>query len=207
LLVEKKPGRTRDHPIYTMVGYTTLYKFINFPVCDFRQRLSQILILPPYQRRGHGQALLQVVYGLTAQNDCVETTVEDPSPIFQIVRDLTDVQNCKKKGFFLKKPGEKPRSLDALDADYAKVVRASLRITELQVRRCYEVFRLSSTDMQNEWLYKEYRMDVKKRLAKAHAEELAVLSGDGRDRRARLHQIYKDLEEAYFAVTKRAKLR
>ena len=42
---------------YFTTGYTTLYKFFHFP-SSYRLRLSQILILPPFQRRGHGKYLL-----------------------------------------------------------------------------------------------------------------------------------------------------
>jgi histone acetyltransferase 1 len=42
---------------FFIAGYTTLYKFFHFPSA-YRLRLSQILILPPFQRRGHGKYLL-----------------------------------------------------------------------------------------------------------------------------------------------------
>jgi GNAT superfamily N-acetyltransferase len=86
------------------------YKFF-LPSADrHRLRVSQILILPPYQRKGHGQRLLELVYKLALDVHCVEVTIEDPSPAFQFVRDLTDIALCRKHGFFLKKSTLKPNS-------------------------------------------------------------------------------------------------
>jgi len=62
---------------YHVVGYTTLYKFLAYP-SDWKMRLSQILILPPYQRSGHGQKLLQLVYAEAEKRGMIEVNIEDP---------------------------------------------------------------------------------------------------------------------------------
>lgn len=62
---------------YHIVGYTTLYKFLAYP-SDWKMRLSQILILPPYQRSGHGQKLLQLVYAEAEKRNMIEVNIEDP---------------------------------------------------------------------------------------------------------------------------------
>lgn len=38
---------------YAVVGYATVYTFYNYPDKK-RKRVSQFLILPPYQKQGHG---------------------------------------------------------------------------------------------------------------------------------------------------------
>lgn len=47
----KRPGS--DVATYHFVGYSSLYGFYHFPE-KTRLRLSQFVILPPYQKQGHG---------------------------------------------------------------------------------------------------------------------------------------------------------
>ena len=57
-----------------------------------RERLSQFLILPPYQGAGHGQELYNTMYTyLTKQENVREFTVEDPNEAFDDLRDLCDL--------------------------------------------------------------------------------------------------------------------
>jgi histone acetyltransferase 1 len=80
LLFQKRVCASKNSTTYHIVGYTTLYKFLSYP-SDWTMRLSQILILPPYQRAGHGQKLLQLVYDLAEQRKAVEINIEDPRSI------------------------------------------------------------------------------------------------------------------------------
>ncbi len=69
---ERRPPRSgSSSPTYHIVGYTTLYKFLLYP-SSWRLRISQIMILPPYQRVGHGQQLLQWVYGEAERREFAE---------------------------------------------------------------------------------------------------------------------------------------
>lgn len=97
LSIWQQPDSPADREL--IVGYTTLYTFFAFPDSS-RVRLSQILILPCYQRKGHGQRLLQIVYELAARGPFLEVNVEDPSPGFQSVRDIVDLSRCRSAGFF-----------------------------------------------------------------------------------------------------------
>ena len=56
------------------VGFCTLYTFFNYPDRK-RFRLSQIFVLPPYQRHGIGAALLKAAYALAAECNAVDVTV------------------------------------------------------------------------------------------------------------------------------------
>jgi histone acetyltransferase 1 len=56
-MVAAEAAHASSEARYFTTGYTTLYKFFHFP-SSYRLRLSQILILPPFQRRGHGKYLL-----------------------------------------------------------------------------------------------------------------------------------------------------
>ncbi|CAD8087816.1 unnamed protein product [Paramecium sonneborni] len=72
------------------VGLTTVYKF-NISWNQQRHRLSQMLFLPQYQRKGHGSRMLRTVYKLGLEDEkCLQITLEDPSEDFQVMRDITD---------------------------------------------------------------------------------------------------------------------
>ncbi|KAK5127845.1 hypothetical protein LTR85_004962 [Meristemomyces frigidus] len=62
-----------------------------------RERLSQFLILPPYQGSGHGQELYNTMYThLTRPTNVREFTVEDPNEAFDDLRDLCDLLSLRK---------------------------------------------------------------------------------------------------------------
>lgn len=57
-----------------------------------RERLSQFLILPPYQAAGHGAELYNAMYKhLTSPENVREFTVEDPNDAFDDLRDRCDL--------------------------------------------------------------------------------------------------------------------
>jgi histone acetyltransferase 1 len=57
-----------------------------------RCRISQFLILPPFQRQGLGTRLLRAVTDAYIKDPaCLEITVEDASEDFQAMRDLVDL--------------------------------------------------------------------------------------------------------------------
>lgn len=57
-----------------------------------RERISQFLILPPYQGAGHGAALYNSMYRrLIAPDNVLELTIEDPNEAFDDLRDACDL--------------------------------------------------------------------------------------------------------------------
>lgn len=65
---EDKPSEFTYH----FVGYSSLYPFYCFPE-KVRMRLSQFVILPPWQAKGHGGTLIHPViptHALTRQRYC-----------------------------------------------------------------------------------------------------------------------------------------
>ncbi|ROT38780.1 histone acetyltransferase type B catalytic subunit [Sodiomyces alkalinus F11] len=115
LLYQKQPavGATGS-PSYTFVGYSTVYKFFPFqaptppasPAADWelpkgefdldrlpcRSRLSQFIILPPFQGRGIGARLYNSIFEHYLRSpQTVELTVEDPNEAFDDMRDLADL--------------------------------------------------------------------------------------------------------------------
>ena len=55
-------------------GFCTVYNFFCYPDRK-RMRVSQVLVLPPFQRQGVGRALLEAVYVLADTRDALDVTV------------------------------------------------------------------------------------------------------------------------------------
>ena len=61
-----------------------------------RERLSQFLILPPFQGSGHGQQLYNTMFThLTAPANVKEFTIEDPNEAFDDLRDFCDLLDLR----------------------------------------------------------------------------------------------------------------
>lgn len=61
-----------------------------------RERLSQFLILPPFQHSTHGQTLYNAMYThLTSPPNIRELTVEDPNEAFDDLRDVCDLRRLR----------------------------------------------------------------------------------------------------------------
>ena len=88
---------TRHHADgrWETAGFTTVYRFYAYPDSE-RARLSQILVLPPYQRQGLGGKMLEAVRKLAIDRSMRDLTVEDPTDQLQRLRDVHDVKACLK---------------------------------------------------------------------------------------------------------------
>ncbi|KAI5987564.1 acyl-CoA N-acyltransferase [Pisolithus albus] len=92
VVLYEKRKRTDGTPTYHFVGYSSLYNFYCFPE-RVRLRLSQFVILPPYQRQGHGSELYKAIYHYVLSRPAVsELTVEDPAEAFEDLRDRNDLR-------------------------------------------------------------------------------------------------------------------
>lgn len=93
VLFEKRKRRTAS-PVetYHFVGYSSLYPFYCYPE-KVRLRLSQFIILPPYQHKGHGSGLYTAIYQYVLSQPLIaELTVEDPAEAFEDLRDRNDLK-------------------------------------------------------------------------------------------------------------------
>ncbi|KAI5465603.1 acyl-CoA N-acyltransferase [Mariannaea sp. PMI_226] len=100
---------------YTFVGYSSIYRFFYFqpptppaspkddwelPAGDLdlaelpcRTRLSQFIILPPFQGKGHGVRLYKAIFEHYHKHPQThEFTVEDPNEAFDDLRDICDLE-------------------------------------------------------------------------------------------------------------------
>lgn len=201
----QEDGRTN----YAFVGYTTVYRYYAYPSKQ-RPRISQMLILPPFQKRGLGAELLQTIYKwYIKDNNTIDITVEDPSENFMNLRDFVDAKNCSKL------PSYHPSKLTkGFSLDMRQEALLKLKINKKQARRIYEILRLQATDTTNKLAYKMYRLDVKNRLNAPYQrqkndiaklehtlspDELkAALQNSSREQRIeQLDKQYRDLEDEY----------
>lgn len=144
---------------FPFVGYTTVYRYYAYPL-NVRPRISQMLVLPCYQKRGLGSKLLETINEWYINDkDVMDVTVEDPSEEFVRIRDFTDCKRCEKLSSFSKsnlKKGFLP--------EMQEEAREKFKINKKQARRVYEILRLKNTDLDDEEDYRAYRLDVKNRL-------------------------------------------
>ncbi|XP_065309933.2 histone acetyltransferase type B catalytic subunit isoform X1 [Dermacentor albipictus] len=145
---------------YPFVGYATVYRYYAYPT-HIRPRISQMLVLPPYQKMGLGTELLQGVYNFYRdRSDVLDITgMEDPSEVFTRLRDFVDARNCLKLASFAKE-----HLLKGFSEEMWKEAQQKLKVNKKQARRVYEILRLRATNTANASQYKAYRLEVKNRL-------------------------------------------
>ncbi|KAG2157603.1 acyl-CoA N-acyltransferase [Suillus bovinus] len=101
----EKRKRQNGTKTYHFIGYSSVYRFYCFPE-KHRLRLSQFVIVPPYQHQGHGSELYKTIYNYVLLNPLIsELTVEDPAEAFEDLRDRNDLmmllanENFMNEGF------------------------------------------------------------------------------------------------------------
>ena len=204
---------------YSLVGYMTLFHFhapFKKPKPGVVLRICQALLLPPYQRMGHGKELLRAVhrYAAAADSVVVEINVEDPStPAFKALRNRIDLE-LLEASLAERKPWLPARYSKSVvedsfvtltDAD-AVAAGAIGRIVPRQVHTAYELHKLrqllryqdeNSSD-DNDY-GKKYRLMVKRRLVKVHREDLSGCPTK-EAKQALLEEIYQQVYQSYLAV-------
>ena len=120
-------------------------------------RLSQFLILPPYQKSGHGSALYSAIYADILNDSTVrELAVEDPSEEFDVLRDINDWRTLEPKfrganisinaepfsGSEKRRGGRLPTK-KLLNMDALKQIRSQTKIAKRQFARQVEMYLLS----------------------------------------------------------------
>ncbi|XP_054751731.2 histone acetyltransferase type B catalytic subunit-like isoform X1 [Lytechinus pictus] len=144
---------------YTTAGYSTVYRYYAYPD-KIRPRISQALILPPFQRQGHGARFLETMYAdFRTFPEILDITVEEPSEDFVRLRDFVDCRACAKLPAF-----SSENLVKGLCSAMEKEALDKLKLNKKQVRRVYEILRLKATDYSNATQARDYRLDVKKRL-------------------------------------------
>ncbi|XWS69980.1 hypothetical protein CRYUN_Cryun03dG0010000 [Craigia yunnanensis] len=150
LLTQKKIDQP-ENTQHLLLGFAALYRFYRYPDGS-RLRLSQILILPPYQHKGYGSYLVEVLSNVAISENVYDLTVEEPLDYFQHVRTSFDVkrllafdpaQSAVKSAVLglkqgkLSKKTHVPRFLPP--PDVVEDVRKTLKINKKQFLQCWEI--------------------------------------------------------------------
>ncbi|KAJ1999603.1 histone acetyltransferase 1 [Coemansia thaxteri] len=165
-----------------------MYQFFSWP--DRRRpRISQFLVLPPFQGQGHGSELYRYIHQAVRGNlDYTELTVEDPSEAFDDMRDRNDMRLLIDCAAF-----------DGLEAPVSPSVLAELgsrfKISRRQITRCVEMGLLrrlgkSAAD--------QYRLFVKRRIYAQNADLLAGL--DEAEKKRKVAESYAAVVDDYHRI-------
>ena len=187
--------------IYYFVGYCTVYRYYAYPD-KIRPRISQFLILPPFQRKSLGAKLLQNVYNYYyTDNSIIDITVEDPSEEFSHLRDYVDCLNCSRLFTFQVNELKK-----GWTEEMAKEAKDKFKLNKKQARRVYEILKLKSINRNNSEEMRDYRLEIKnrlnapyfkvKRINLSEEEENSVFSNK-ESRLQELNLLYSQVEEDY----------
>jgi histone acetyltransferase 1 len=169
----ESPG-VSDKSSYVFVGYSTIYRFFYFqpptppstPPDDWdlpsepidlsqlpcRSRLSQFVILPPFQGKGIGARLYNTIFQYYLNHPQTrELTIEDPNEAFDDLRDLCDLTYLRTlPGFANLKINSKvainkigPAPKDILDVAEMEKLRQQAKIAPRQFARVTEMHLMS----------------------------------------------------------------
>ncbi|KAM8705516.1 hypothetical protein ACLKA7_009902 [Drosophila subpalustris] len=155
---------------YATAGYTTVYEYYAYPQ-NKRPRISQMLILAPFQKLGLATQLVETIYKFyQSQSNVVDITVEDPSEDFQRLRNFVDAKLCMELKCF-----KRDEIIKGFNKEMVREAREALKLNPRQVRKVYELLRLYYTNVNNEKEYRAYRLEVKKRLNAVYYKQLKDL--------------------------------
>ena len=204
---------------YSLAGYITLFYFhapFKKPEPGIVMRICQALILPPYQRAGHGTSLMKEIYKHADQCidgiKIVEVNVEDPAPAFVALRDSHDYGRYRD----LIAAGDSKKQLvqdddffvPLSDGEHLEDLALKMKVTKRQVQIAEEIYRLSQLeqwrkDCADISLFAEketkYRLMVKKSLRALHMEELGACSGK-EEMKALLEKWFQDTLAHYKSI-------
>lgn len=93
-----------------LVGFCTVYKYWKFNgnslkydeekenINKYTSKISQMVILPPFQNKGHGSEIyFKLINEWFKDSNCLKITVEDPSEEFDLLRDKNDLKMLIEK--------------------------------------------------------------------------------------------------------------
>ncbi|XWS26733.1 hypothetical protein CRYUN_Cryun26dG0055800 [Craigia yunnanensis] len=150
LLTQKKIDQP-DNTQHLLLGFAALYRFYRYPDGS-RLRLGQILVLPPYQHKGYGSYLVEVLSNVAISENVYDLTVEEPLDYFQHVRTSFDVkrllafdpaQSAVKSAVLHLKEGKLSKKTLVHrflpPPDVVEDVRKTLKINKKQFLQCWEI--------------------------------------------------------------------
>lgn len=152
-----------------LVGMISCYAYYQH-LDRCRVRISQELILPQYQRQGHGAQLLSAVYAhFRADKAVFEINVEDCSPEMQHLRDVADLKDLLETRLM---PINRCPPGYHLDKQLESTLKTKLKLTSNQLHRAVQLIQYAMLDEQDEKAVSIWRKAVKRQLLAINYETL-----------------------------------
>ena len=208
---------------YSLAGYITLFHFhapFRKPNPGIIVRVCQALILPTYQRAGHGSDLLLSVHEYADKYlhdyassptgmDIVEVNVEDPAPGFVALRDSVDYKRFVPLVESMRDTiGKLPEvtNKEYFQPDDGLSISSLLKITRRQTEVMQEIYKLAAVERwkqdskdnaQIEQVETYYRLMVKRNLKSHRTEELGACEGGKEEQKALLAKWFSQTHNHY----------
>ena len=163
-----------------------------------RFRVSQFLILPPFQRQGHGKRLLNVIYDFAIEcySPIRDFTVEDPSPSFVKLRDYCDLSLVQEKKLLEKDSGN---DLDAI----AQALRERY-VCQHQINRIQEIVKYLEASRKGEEELKVVVQELKKRIFKENSADIPL--DDEEATKEAVEQLWEEEQKSFDGTLAKLKL-
>ncbi|KAJ3070706.1 histone acetyltransferase 1 [Podochytrium sp. JEL0797] len=226
LVFEKRPvissaavvGGSGSQFAYSLVGFSTAYAFWCFPDSK-RMRISQFMVMPPYQKMGHGRDLYNAMKReFASRKEVIDFGVEDPNDDFSNMRDVCDLQSLVSEVERIQnsnplnsmtsvgdwnRPGASGSNATAdshtthaaIVAVVSNIKHGKYKLSKAQAERCIEMIQMKYLDRSNKAAVKEFRMMVKRRLYRRNEEALSGMEVEVM--KEKLQETFLNVEEGY----------
>lgn len=102
-----------------VAGFATIYKSLQ-NLTRFRVRISQVIILPEYQKKGLASSLYSIIYQKFLEKaECFEVTMESPTSVMSKIQNTFLLQRLLKLGMLNK-------LLNSSKSDFIKITKKNL---------------------------------------------------------------------------------
>ncbi|CAB59620.2 histone acetyltransferase Hat1 [Schizosaccharomyces pombe] len=185
---------------YCLRGYCTVYKYYKWDKLihdGIRARISQFVILPPFQHQGHGSQLYNAIVSTFLKNPKIlDFTVEDASEAFDSLRDHCDYKRLLSMGIF-----SEPDFHPSLSRQWINSKIAETKLTQRQFSRCCELAFTTKLKKLSLLERKSVRLGIKERIFRQNLDVLLQL--DKSERIEKIHNAYENQFDEYKQIVKK----
>lgn len=154
-------------------------------------RISQFLILPHYQNKGHGGTIYRFLHDrFRIDSTVAEICVEDPSEGFSDLRFRNDLR------LLLTDKALPTDGRAAASAEEVEAMRSRYKFGRRHAVELAECYMLKYLDKRNSAKYRDYRIWVKRRIYRTHEETLSAIES-AQEVKDKLAGAFKNTEEDY----------
>ncbi|CAM9018229.1 unnamed protein product [Wickerhamomyces anomalus] len=178
-----------------ILGFSTAYSYFKYngaiefdsnPNVKKRNKISQFVVLPPYQKTQHGSSLYSSIISYWNGNELVEEiTVEDPNEKFDDLRYRNDFKRLFEEGFI----NQLPKNLKTIDNKWFITNANKFKIELNQFKKLVEIGYLYTENI------KLARLLIKKRLYEKNRDGLVEL--ELAIRNDKLQTAYESIKQEY----------